>query len=140
MSHLVTANKVLAELKSQLPKAVFLQPSELKDPRYLAFPDASLGSTSYGQTGYISGLNLPVGDILFRALDCTSPKQARVTFSLTGAEILAAATLADRGSLIAKRHRSIYGSSVAFAFVLTVDSSGLYSTNTKHHERRQYRL
>lgn len=139
VAHLVTANKVLAELKSLSPSATMLLPLNLDNPSYLAFSDASQGSQSYGQTGYISGLYLPGGSV-FHALDWHSSKQRRVAFSSIGAEILAAATSTDRGSLMAERHQTVYGSPIQLPFVLSVDSNGLYSTITTLHEGHDYRL
>lgn len=116
-----------------------LQPEELTDPSYLAFSDASQGKCRYGQTGYISGLYLPWGRI-FHALDWQSCKQSRVEFSSIGPEILAAATSADRGSMITECLQEFFGSSVPLPFVLTVDSNGLFSTITTLHEGHEYRL
>lgn len=56
MSHPEAAKKVLAELRSLVLKAGFLQPSVLTDPCCLALLNAIHGSTSYGQTGYLSVL------------------------------------------------------------------------------------
>lgn len=141
VSHIVTANKVLQELKALSPSATLLRPSSLTDPSYLALSDASQGSSSYGQTGYISGLYLPAGGShVFHVLDWHSSKQSRVAFSSIGAEILAAATSTDRGALMAERHQVLYGSSQPLPFILTVDSNGLYSTITTLHEGHDYRL
>lgn len=102
MSHLVSTNKVLAELESLVPKAVFLIPPDLTDLCYLVFPNARQGSTFYGQTGYSSGVYLPAGKMrVFHALAWASSKQTRVAFSSTGAEILAAAASTNRESPMA---------------------------------------
>jgi len=138
---LTTANKVLAEIKSLSPSLRFQSSGKLDNPSYLAFSDASQGSGSYGQTGYISGVYLPAGgENIFHALDWLSCKQSRVSFSSIGAEILAAATSADRGSLMSERITALHNAETTLPFVLTVDSHGLYSTVTTLHEGSDYRL
>lgn len=138
---LVTANKVLAELQQLSPTLTYLSPEELADPCYLAFSDASQGKTPYGQTGYVSGIHLPAGGAsVFHVLDWLSKKQSRVSFSSIGAEILAAATSADRGSLIAEQLQVVHDSQEKLPFILTVDSHGLFSTITTLHEGSDYRL
>ena len=61
VAHLVTANNLLDEIKTLVPRITFRRPSSIENPTYLAFSDASQGKTSYGQTGYLSGLYLPSG-------------------------------------------------------------------------------
>lgn len=136
---LVTANKVLQEIKQLKPEATMLSPTKTGDETYLAFSDASQGKSCYGQTGYVSGIFLPAGGV-FHALDWQSCKQSRVAFSSIGAEILAAATSADRGSMLAERLPIVFGSPSSLPFALTVDSNGLYSTITTLHEGHDYRL
>lgn len=131
---------MLAELKQLRAESLLLAPDTLEDPSYLAYSDASQGSSSYGQTGYISGLYLSGGRNIFHVLDWHSSKQSRVVFSSIGAEILAAATSTDRGSLMAERHKVLYGSPKTLPFVLTVDYNGLYCTIKTLHEGNDYRL
>jgi len=101
---LVTANKVLQEIKALKPVLTFRAPQQHHDPSYLCFSDASKGSSSYGQPGYLSGIYLPgEGGSLYHVIDWASSKQTRVSFSSIGAEILAAATSTDRGALMAER-------------------------------------
>lgn len=143
VSDIVNANKVLQEIKCLTPSMKFQAPKTLDDvnPSYLSFSDASHGSTSYGQTGYLSGIYLPAGgEFIYHLLDWLSCKQTRVAFSSIGAEILAAATSTDRGSLMAERLQIVFKSDVPLPFVLTVDSNGLYSTITTLHEGSDYRL
>jgi len=141
VSNLVTANKVLREVKALIPSIIFRATTRQTDPSYLCFSDASTGSSSYGQTGYISGIYLPAGgESVYHALDWVSCKQSRVSFSSIGAEILAAATSTDRGSLMAERLQVLYNTAEPLPFVLTVDSHGLYSTVTILHEGSDYRL
>lgn len=47
VSHMVTANKLLADLNLLVPKAIMLQPPNLVHPCYHSFSDAIQGSTSY---------------------------------------------------------------------------------------------
>ena len=141
VSNLVVANQLLSELKTLAPTLTFKSPKSLEQPCYLAFSDASQGTSSYGQTGYISGIFLPAGGAsVFHTLDWLSCKQKRVAFSSTGAEILAAASSADRGSLMAQSISILTGATKCLPFVLTVDSRGLYSTITTLHEGADYRL
>lgn len=140
---LLLANQVLREVRSLTTVIHYARlPSLYLLPRYLAFSDASQGKTSYGQTGYVSGLLVPSGGgrSIYHVLDWTSAKQARVSLSSIGAEILAAALSADRGYLMASCIVEAYGSNVKLPFVLTMDSDGLHSTITTLHEGRDYRL
>ena len=134
---------MLHEIKSLSPVLHFPALSEayFDDCVFLAFSDASQGKTSYGQTGYIGGIYVQAPQAShFYAIDWQSSKQARVSFSSVGAEILAAAESADRASLIAHCIQDIFRSSTSLPLLLTVDSHGLYSTITTLHEGRDYRL
>lgn len=138
---LVTANKVLAEIKSLDPCMKFISPSSLHNPSYLAFSDESTGMGSYGQTGYVSGIFLLAGDVqIYHVIDWLSSKQTRVSFSSIGAEILAAATSADRGSHMSETVGILNRSKPSLPFVLSIDSLGLYSTITTLREGSHYRL
>lgn len=57
-----------------------------------------------------------------------------------GAEIMAATSSADRGSLMAQSIRILNGHGIKLPIVLAVDSRGLYSTITTPHEGADYRL
>ena len=57
-----------------------------------------------------------------------------------GAEILAAATSADRGSMISERLQMVFASKEPLPFVLSVDSHGPFSTLTTLHEGSDYRF
>ena len=62
VSGLINGSKVLNQLRGLTPQLKYCAPPMLeKDPSYLCFSDASHGSTSYGQTGYLSGIYLPAG-------------------------------------------------------------------------------
>ena len=104
VSNLIAANKLLLEIEKLDADIKFCSPQNLTvSPSYLAFSDASHGSNSYGQTGYISGIYMPGGGGgLYHVIDWLSCRQTRVAFSSIGAEILAAATSADRGSMISE--------------------------------------
>lgn len=80
------------------------------------------------------------GEQPFHALDWSSGKQTRVSFSSVGAEMLAAVTSADRGGLLAERFQSVYNSNVKLPLVLCIDSFGLCTTINTLHEGSDYRL
>lgn len=75
----------------------------------------------------------------YHVLDWHSSKQARVSFSSAGAEILAAAESADRALLLSECAARILSLSHPIPFALTVDFYGLYSTITTLHEGIDYR-
>ena len=114
VSDLINSSKVLNEVRGLTPQLKYWAPPMIdKDPSYLCFSDASHGSTSYGQTGYLSGVYLPAGGAgVYHVLDWHSCKQSGVAFSSIGAEILAAATSTDRGSLMTESLKRVYGSDV----------------------------
>lgn len=127
VSGLLNASICLSEPKTLDCSLTFSSVTFASSPSYLAFSDASHGST-YGQTGYVSAMFLPgggaVGRSVFHVIDWISSKQVRVSFSSVGAEIIAAATTTDRCSLLAERITLLYGSLSPLPFVLTVDSNG----------------
>lgn len=97
---------MVEELKKLDSSITYRSPPTLNQtPTYLELSDANIGRSAYGQTGYISGLYLPAGcdSRIYQVLDWVSGKQARVSFSSIGAEILAAATRDDRGVLMEER-------------------------------------
>ena len=61
VADLINRNTLLAETKTLSPVLLSRTPSSLVNLSYLALSDASKGSSSYGQTGYVSGLYLPAG-------------------------------------------------------------------------------
>lgn len=67
------------------------------------------------------------------------PEEEYFSFSLTGAEILAAAKSTDRDLLISERPQHLYNGET-LPFVLSEDSHGLYSTSPTLHEASDYRL
>lgn len=143
VSGLVTANHLLRDLKTLDPSTTYRSPPNVEfAPAYLAFSDASMGRSAYGQTGYLSGIYMPMeGDYgFYHVLDWVSGKQRRVSFSSIGAEILAAATSTDRGALMAERIGVLNGRNKKLPFVLSVDSNGIYTTITTLHEGADYRL
>ena len=141
VAHLSIANKVLSEIKELNLVINFATPKLLDSPTYLAFSDASQGKTSYGQTGFIAGLHLPAGgDGAYHVIDWKSSKQSRVSFSSIGAEILAAATSADRATHICECLIQLINPDVKLSLVLAVDSLALHSTITTLHEGADYRL
>ena len=71
--------------------------------------------------------------------DRHSSKQSRISFSSAVAEILAAATSADRSIMMSMAFGFLFGGK-PFPLALTVDSHGLYSTMTALHEGNDYRL
>ena len=141
--HLSEANRALQELRNLKAVVTYrIPPSyEAKGDQsvYLAFSDARSGSSSYGQTGYVSGIFFPSSRI-YHVIDWHSSKQKRVSFSSIGAEILAADESAGRASFMTYLLNEMYTSTAKLPFVLTVDSHGLYSTVSTLHERQDYCL
>ena len=141
ISDLIYGSQLLAEIKALSPVLLFRTRSSLANSSYLAFSDASQGSSSCGQTGYVSGLYLPAGGAeISQALEWISYKQKRGAFSSMGAEILAAPTSSERGRLMAESLQALHKATVKLPFMLKVDSHGLYSTVTTLHEGADYRL
>lgn len=140
VAHMATANKLLQEIKSLHPEATMLPPEYLKNPSYLLSFESSQRNSSYGQTGYISGLYLLDGSNIYHALYWHSSKQSCASFSSIGADILAAATWTDLSSLMAKYNQIFYGSSDNLPFTLTVKSKCLYTTTKTFHESHDIRL
>ena len=142
--HLSQANAALFQIKRLEPTLLYRAPSRpgfSKKAYLLSFSDASTGTGSYGQTGFVAGLLLPAGGIApFHCLDWHSSKQSRVSFSSIGAEILAAADSADRSILLVDCLTRILSPRDPISLAITVDSFGLYSTITTLHEGRDYRL
>ena len=80
VAHLHTANKCLQEMRALTPFINYVKPSQSpKSLTYLGLSDASQGKTSYGQTGYVSGIHLSAkGGGIFYLLDWLSAKQGLV--------------------------------------------------------------
>ena len=142
VKHLSIANASLHELRKLDPTLCYSTLPDADPPSYLAFSDASQGNRIYGQTGYLSGIHFSCHGThsVYHVLDCYSGKQVRVSFSSIGAEILAAAESADRGSLMASCIQDVFKADSQLPLVLTFDSLGLYSTITSLLEGRDYRL
>ena len=141
MAHLCTANKCLQEMRNLNPQLMYPKPEKIQSPTFLGFSDVSQGKSSYGQTGYVAGIHLPAkGGGIYHLIDWISGKKGRIFFSSIGAEILAAATSADRGSMMAESIQNLLAFQAGLPFVLTVDSNGLYSTLTTLREGSDYRL
>ena len=142
VSILITANKLLLEINKLEANITFRPPNNLGvTPSYLAFSDASHGSTPFGQTGYVSSMYLPAGSGgLYHVIDWLSCKQTCVVFSSIGDEILAAETFSGRESMISERLKVVFSAEHPLPFVLTVDSHGLFSTAKTLDEGSEYRL
>lgn len=98
-------NRHLTERRKLTPKLVYKavpKHEQLVSYGIVAFSDASHGSYSYGQTGYIAGkfVELSSGNNVYHIVDWHSGKQKRVSFSSAGAEILAASESTDRGGYL----------------------------------------
>ena len=97
IKHMCEANQLLRSISNLEPTIFYKSPqnptSNLSNSSVLTFSDASQGKTTYGQTGYVTGIHFP--DNLYHILDWHSSKQYRVSFSSMGAEIIAAAESAD---------------------------------------------
>lgn len=77
VSHLRESNAVLNEVRKLPTKITFLSPGSYEQPRYLGFSDAAQQKSSYGQTGYISGITFGFCDHpIFLAIDW----QSRLSF------------------------------------------------------------
>ncbi len=138
---LKTANKAFGEIRQLSPKLLYRSVPANPSVMYVSFSDASQGKQSYGQTGYISGILFQTPtELVFHVLDWHSAKQTRISFSSIGAEILAAASSADRAGLMIAGIRAIHNADVALPLVLTVDSLGLHATISTLHEGKDYRL
>ena len=145
VSHLCQANTALSQLRRLRPSLLYKssrsRPGLPPHSFLLTFSDASTGNSSYGQTGFLSGLLLLAGGTAhFHCVDWHSSKQSRVSFSSIGAEILAAAESTDRSILLSDCITRTLELNDALPLALTVDSFGLYSTITTLHEGRDYRL
>jgi hypothetical protein len=98
VSDLCEANDIMQNLRSLKAEIVYQNPSSIARVSVLAYSDAAHSGT-YGQGGYLAGLCIRQldGTVLYFVTDWHSASLKRVTFSSTGAEILAAANAADRG-------------------------------------------
>ena len=140
IDHLVLANKCLEELRHLEPDPLYPVVRDIScNASYLAFSDAIQGKYSYGQTGYLSGITFHDDCNTCHLLDWHSSKQSRISFSSAGAEILAAATSAERSIMMSMAVGFLFGGK-HFPLTLTVDSHGLYSTMTTLHKGKDYRL
>lgn len=140
IADIIFANSNLKSLQKLNAKVMYRHTHTLPQfYQYLTFADASLGKTVYGQTGYLSGIYFHDNQD-FYPIDWTSHKQSRITFSSMGAEILAGAYSADRGSLLHASIQELYLHKFKGLFELVVDSFGLYGTVTTLREGKDYRL
>lgn len=138
---LVSANKILCELRLLTPFILFPVPSTWENPPYFDFYEASTGRSSYGKTDYISENYVPAGGKrVYHSLDHSSSKHGHVSFSSMGVEILATATSIDRASLTEECLQTAYGAPIPSPKVITTDSNGLYSTIATLNEGREYLL
>lgn len=146
VEHIRQANAALKQLRKLDASCRFISPNEAPSPSDVllqTYSDASSSTSAYGQTGVVLGLLLPMGggsDSIFHPLSWHSSKQARISFSSIGAEILAAADSADRSLHIRECLNMILDNDSSFPIRLSIDSYGLYSTITTLHEGRDYRL
>lgn len=142
VKHISEANQMLFALKKLNPTITYKAPGNTEEiignTTILTFSDASQGTTTYGQTGYVSGILFP--NNIYHVIDWHSSKQNRVSFSSMGAEIIAAADSADRSILLSYALRRILNLDSPLPLILTIDSHGLYSTITTLHEGKDYRL
>ncbi len=63
VADLRVANSAFNETRQVVPKLLYRSPASISSATYLAFYDAAQGKLPYGQTGYISGILLDVGQI-----------------------------------------------------------------------------
>ena len=132
------------QLKRLDPSLIYKAPSQPGLPgltHLLTFSDASTGTSSYGQTGFLTGIFLPTGgSSCYHCVAWHSSKQACISFSSIGAEILAAAESCDRSILLSHCISRTLSLESPLPLAVTVDSLGLYSTITTLHKGRDYRL
>jgi hypothetical protein len=107
----------------------------------LAYSDAAHSGT-HGQGGFLAGLCIHQLDetMLLFITDCHSASLKRVALSSTCAEILAAASAADRGLALTSIVRQFASSPKKIIFELTLDSRGALDTMSTLHEGRDFRL
>lgn len=102
------------------------------------------GSSSYSKTGSLRGrVFLSTSDTILHKRDWHSSKQKRISFSSAGAEVLAAAYMANRAMHMSKslvyvfaKHWNVSRVNLA----LLVDSNGLLKTMSTLHIQRDVRL
>lgn len=126
------------------PWITFRRPRNVKPVLVCTFSDASFNQNSakdYGKYGIITGLRIVTDQASekFHALDWSSHKQRRVSYSAYGAEILACADGDDCGFYFKTAPNSMYTESDTRNELL-VDSRCLYDTITTLHEGNDYRL
>jgi hypothetical protein len=98
VSDLCEANVIMRNLRSLKAEIRFWNPSSIARVSVLAYSDA-VHSGTYGQGGYLAGLCIYQldGTMLYFITDWHIESLKRVSFSSTGAEILAAANAAGHG-------------------------------------------
>jgi hypothetical protein len=128
----------LRSLKSEIR---FQNPSSIARVSVLAYSDAAHSGT-YGQGGYLAGLCIHQLDrtMLYFIIDWHSASLKRVSFSSTGAEILAAAYAADRGLALTANVRQFASAPKDVLFELTLDSRRTLDTMATFHVGRDFRL
>ena len=145
--------RIPCALQYRLPLST-LKSDDMEDLSPLSLAGASTGRSSYGQGGFVTGLTMRRNNSrVYHVLDWHSSKQARVSFSSDGAEILAAAEAADRSLLLTCQEErpvrslqcaqclsSMITNRKLFRLVLTVDSYCPYSSINTLHEGKDYRL
>ena len=144
---LITANEVLKDILSLKPQIIFRSPpssTSITEVIVSSFSDAAFNHSDmsgYGQTGLLTGLRIKQRDgvDLYHAIDWSSSKQKRVSYSPYGAEVLACAEADDRGYYIKIGLMSLFPNTKV-RNELSTDSRCLYDTITTLHEGRDYRL
>ena len=141
---LIKANAMVKELLALKPWVTFRRTKNIREVFVCTFTDASFNQNSakdYGQSGVTTGLRIVTDQALdiVHAIDWTSHKQRRVSYSSYGAEILACADRDDRGFYIKTALNSMFAAS-NIGNELLVDSRCLYDTITTLHEGNDYRL
>lgn len=82
ISDIAFSNKCLLAIKKLNPTIIYhIHPSPPTNTSFLSFADSSLGRSVYGQTGYISGVYVPLNDY-FYPLDWTAIDKVEYAFRL----------------------------------------------------------
>jgi hypothetical protein len=119
----------------------FQSPSSIARVSVPACSDTEHSGT-YGQRDYLAGLCIHQLDetILYFITDWHSASLNGIAFSSTGAEILAAASAADRGLALTGIVRQFASTPENILFELTLESRGTLDTMETLHEARDFPL
>lgn len=138
VKHIFEANQMTTKLLKLQPKINFLKPPAIAYVRLVSLSGASHGGGEeiYGQMGTIGGMlahSVGSDDRIYHPTIWGSHTQRRVSYSLFGAEILAAADVDDHGFDLKLSYRSIF-TQRKMRHDIYIDSRGLFETIITIHE------